>query len=98
MLRSEHNAWIHAAATVGVIGAGLALGIGAGEWLAVVLAIALVWVAEAVNTALEALGDAVSQRPHPLVGQAKDVAAGAVLLAAIAAVVVALLVFVPRLV
>ena len=64
----------------------------------VVLAIALVWVAEAVNTALEALGDAISREPHAQVGQAKDVGAGAVLLAAVAAVVVAAIVFVPRLV
>ena len=98
MLRSEHNTWIHAAATVTVVAAGLALGISAGEWLAVVLAVGLVWVAEAVNTAIEALGDAVTQQPHPLIGRAKDVAAGAVLLAAIVAVVVALIVFLPRLV
>ena len=98
MLRAEHNARIHALATVVVVVAGLGLGITRGEWLAIVLVIALVWVAEAFNSALEALGDAVSADPHPLVGRAKDVAAGAVLLAAIAAVAVALLVFAPRVV
>ena len=96
MLRAEHNARIHALATVVAVGAGRGFGITRGEWLAIVLVIALVWVAEAFNSALEALGDAVSVDPHPLIARAKDVAAGAVLLAAIAAVVVALLVFGPR--
>ena len=60
-------------------------------------AIALVWVAEAVNTAIEALADVVTSERHPGIARAKDVAAGAVLLAAIASLVVAALVFVPRL-
>ncbi len=97
MLRSEHNARIHAAATVVVVAAGLGFKITSGEWLAIVVVIALVWVAEAFNSALESLGDAVSADPDPLVGRAKDVAAGAVLLAAIAALLVAALVFGPRL-
>jgi diacylglycerol kinase len=97
MLHSEHNAWIHAVATVAVIAAGGWVGITSGEWLAVALAIALVWVAEAMNTAIEALGDAISLERNPLIRQAKDIGAGAVLLAAIAALVVAAIVFVPRL-
>ena len=97
MLRLEHNAWIHAVATGVAIAAGMVLHIDPGEWLAVILAIAFVWVAEAVNSALEALGDAVSSEPHPLVGRAKDLGAGAVLLAAMAAVAVAAVVFGPRL-
>ena len=67
------------------------------EWAVLVLAIGLVWLAEGVNTALEALGDAVSADPNPLVGRAKDVAAGAVLLASIGAAAAGLLIFVPRL-
>lgn len=97
LLRTEHNAWIHAAATVAVTCAGLVVGLEAVEWGLIVLAIALVWSAEAINTALEALADAVHPDPHPLVGRAKDLAAGAVLLAALGAVVIALLVFVPHL-
>jgi len=60
------------------------------------VAIALVWVAEAINTALELLADAVNPQPHPLVGQAKDVAAGAVLIAAVAAAGVGLIVLGPH--
>ena len=96
LLRTEHNAWIHAAATVVVTAAGLLVGLEAVEWGLIVLAIALVFSAEAFNTALEVLADAVHPDPHPLVGRAKDLAAGAVLLAAMGAVVIALLVFVPH--
>ena len=96
LLRTEHNAWIHAAATVVVTAAGLLVGLEAVEWGLIVLAIALVFSAESFNTALEVLADAVHPDPHPLVGRAKDLAAGAVLLAAMGAVVIALLVFVPH--
>lgn len=97
MLRGEANARIHVAAALLAIGAGLGLGIERGEWLAIALAIGLVFMAEGFNTAFEALCDVASPGRHPLVERAKDVAAGAVLLAALAAVAVALLVFGPRL-
>jgi diacylglycerol kinase (ATP) len=96
MLRSQQNAWIHAAATVVVVGAGLLVRLTRAEWSWIVLAILVVWTAEALNTAIEFLTDVASPDFHPLAGQAKDVAAGAVLIAAIGAVVVALLVFVPH--
>ena len=97
MLRSQHNAWIHAAATVAVCALGLILGLSTAEWCWIVLAIMSVWTAEALNTAFEFLADAASPEFHPLVKHAKDVAAGAVLIAAIGAVAIALLVFAPRL-
>ena len=97
MLRSQHNAWIHALATVAALVAGLVLGISRGEWLAILLSIMAVWVAEALNTAFESLCDVASPEFHPAVERAKDVAAGAVLIAAIGAVLVGLLVFGPRL-
>jgi diacylglycerol kinase (ATP) len=97
MLRTQHNAWIHAAATVAVLGAGFALRIAAGEWLAVVLAIMAVWTAEALNTAFETLCDVASPEFHPMVKRAKDVAAGAVLVSAIGALCVGAIVFGPRL-
>ena len=97
LLRSEPNAWIHAFATFLAISMGFALGISRGEWLAVVLAMALVWSAEALNTAIEALCDVVSPDHDPRIRIAKDAAACAVLLSALGALVVGLLVFVPRL-
>ncbi len=97
MMRTERNARIHLAATALVVASGIVLGVSRAEWSALVLAIALVWSAEAMNTAVEALGDAVSPEPDEAIGRAKDIAAGAVLLAAIGAVVVGLLVFGPHL-
>jgi diacylglycerol kinase (ATP) len=79
MLVSQHNAWIHAVATLGVVVAGLVFGIPRSEWYVLILAIVAVWTAEALNTALEFLCDVASPEFHPLVEKAKDVAAGAVL-------------------
>ena len=93
MFRSEPNARIHALAAVAAIAAGLFFGIERGEWLAVVLAIGGVFCAEGFNTAFEALCDVASPRRNPHVERAKDVAAGAVLIAALAALAVGLLVF-----
>lgn len=97
MLRSQHNAWVHAAATCVVAVAGLGFGVGRFEWLALLFAIVSVWTAEALNTAFEALCDVASPQFHPLVARAKDVAAGAVLICAVGAVVTAGLVFGPHL-
>lgn len=95
MLMSQHNAWIHAFATLTVVIAGLTLGISSGDWCWLVLSIVVVWMAEALNTAFEFLADVASPEFHPLVKKAKDVAAGAVLLSSIGAVVVGILVFKP---
>lgn len=97
LLGGEPNARIHLVATLTAVALGAWLGIGAAEWCWIVLAIAGVWVAEAFNTALEALADAVHPERDARVGRAKDVAAGAVLMAAIAASAIGLLVFAPRL-
>src|SRR5437870_4191272 len=97
MLRSQHNAWIHAAATIAVIIAGASLKITRTDWCWIVLAIVAVWTAEALNTALEFLTDVASPDFHPIAGQAKDVAAGAVLIAAIGSVIIAVLVLGPHL-
>jgi diacylglycerol kinase (ATP) len=96
MLRSQHNAWLHAAATVAVCSAGVALGLTPGEWCSIVLAIMAVWTAEALNTAFEFLTDVAAPTFHPIAGQAKDVAAGAVLISALGSLVIACLVFGPR--
>ncbi len=97
MLRTQHNAWIHACATVAVTLMGLWLGLSALEWAAIVLVIGLVWMAEFVNTALEAVVDLASPDLHPLAKVGKDVAAAAVLVGAITSVIVGLLVLGPHL-
>ena len=96
LLRTQHNAWIHAAATLLVMAAGAYFRLAASEWLWLVLAMTLVWTAEAFNTALEFLADAVTQERQPLIGQAKDVAAGAVLIAALGALIIGVLVLGPH--
>ena len=95
-LRSEVHLRLHAVATVVVIGLGFYSGLSRLEWALVALAVAGVWAAELMNTAIEALTDLASPAYHPLAGKAKDVAAGAVLLAALGALVVGALVFVPH--
>ncbi|MEO8351293.1 MAG: diacylglycerol kinase family protein [Chthoniobacteraceae bacterium] len=96
LVATQWNARIHAVATVAVVVAGFFLGLTRMEWCAVVLAIGLVWVAEAMNTAIEFLADRVSVEFHDLTKKAKDVAAGGVLAASIVAVVIALLIFLPK--
>jgi diacylglycerol kinase (ATP) len=96
MIRCQHNAWIHAAATIGAIMLGVLFQLSGSEWCWIVLAIAIVWTAEALNTAFEFLADAASPNFHPIVKDAKDVAAGAVLITAIAAVIIGGIVFWPH--
>ena len=94
-LRKEPNAWIHCCAIAAVTLAGLTLGITRTEWLVIILCFALVLAAEAFNTAIERLVNLVSPGYHPIAGDVKDIAAGAVLICAIAAAVVGLIIFLP---
>jgi diacylglycerol kinase (ATP) len=96
LFRTQPNARFHLAASVAVLAAGFWLDISRLEWVAVVLCMALVIALEAANTAIEYLTDLVSPDYHPLAGKAKDVAAGAVLVAAIGAAAVGALVFLPK--
>ena len=94
----ERNCQLLALATIAVIAAAAYFRLSALEWCAVVLAITAIWVAEALNTALERLTDLVSPGYHPLAGKAKDIAAGAVLITVIGAVSIGIIIFGPRLV
>lgn len=96
-LYRETNARIHALATALVIALGVTLGLKPLEWTLLAIAATVVWVAEALNTALEALSDAAVPEHSPHIAVAKDVAAGAVLLASLGALAVGLLVFGPHL-
>jgi diacylglycerol kinase len=97
LLRTQRNAQIHAAVSLAVAALGFWLDLSAREWCWIVLAMMVVWSAEGLNTAIESLADAVSRDPDPLIGTAKDVAAGAVLIAACGATAIGLLVLGPRL-
>lgn len=92
----EHNARIHAVVAVLVVVFGFVFSLSALEWIAVILCVGGVFMAEAFNSAIEALADKVSTQTDPLIKKAKDVAAAAVLLFVCAAVAVGLIIFIPK--
>lgn len=98
LLLREHNTWIHLAATIAVVIAGIFFRLSLTEWAITVLAIGGVWITEALNTAIERLCDHVTPQQHPDIARIKDIAAGAVLLSAITAVIVGLCIFIPHIV
>lgn len=75
ILRTQHNAWLHLIATILVVAVGLFFHVSADDWRWLIAAIALVWIAEAVNTAFEHLCDVVSPDFHASVKRSKDIAA-----------------------
>jgi diacylglycerol kinase (ATP) len=95
MLKTQHNAWLHAVATAAVIVLALYFNVSATDWRWLITVIAMVWVAETINTALEYVCDVVSPNFHLSVKHAKDIAAGGVLIAAIAAVIIGVSTFWP---
>jgi len=97
MLRTQPNAWIHAAATIVVFLTGLWLKLSGNEWALIIIAVGLVWITEFINTALEAVVDLVSPEYHDLAKISKDVGAAAVLIAATVAVLIGVLVLGPPL-
>ena len=98
MLRTEPNAWIHAAATLCVFALAFWLQVGRMKWCLLILAVVSVWVSEAFNTVLEIMADLMmGERYSPMVKRAKDIAAAAVLAACFGAVAIGILVFGPAL-
>lgn len=97
VLRTQHNAWIHALISLGVMLLALWLRLPLRDWAILLLTMMAVWMAEFMNTALEAVVDMTMPEPHPLAKVAKDVAAAAVLVGAIGAVLIGLLLLGPPL-
>ncbi len=98
VIRTQRNAWIHLFVSVAVVVMSLLLHISTTSWALIVLAIAMVWIAEFLNTALEAVVDLASNhQQHDLARLGKDVGAAAVLIAAVASVIIGLLVLGPPL-
>ncbi len=97
MVRHQHNAWLHLLAACLVCVSGWGVGVSASDWRWLIVAMAMVLMAEAFNTAVEHVCDVVSPQYSEAVKAAKDVAAGAVLLAAIGAALVGALTFWPYL-
>jgi diacylglycerol kinase (ATP) len=98
VLRTQRNAWIHALATCMVVALGVYLQLNWQAWATLFLAIGLVWTAEFVNTALEAIVDLASPEMHPLAQVGKDVGAAAVLIAALVSALIGLLILGPPLI
>lgn len=96
-LQSQHNAWIHLAVSITVVGLGGFVGLQRDGWLWLITAMTLVWSMEILNTAVERLADAAVPEIHPLIAQAKDAAAGAVLVAVFGSALIGLLVLGPPL-
>ena len=94
-MRSQRNVWLHVVISVIVIGVSTWVGLKPLEWAVIVLTMAIVFAAEFLNTAIEAVVDLASPHKHPLAKVGKDVGAGAVLIAALAAVVVGILILGP---
>lgn len=95
VLRSQQNTWVHTFFSLLAIFLGFLLRISAIEWTIILLTMALVWVTEFLNTAIEVLVDLVSPDPHSLAKAAKDISAAAVLIAALAALIIGLIIFLP---
>jgi len=97
VIRTQQNAWIHLVATVSVVILAAWLRLSVRDWAVLVVAVAIVWMAEFLNTALEAVVDLASPERHPLGKVGKDVGAAAVLIAACSAAVIGFLIIGPPL-
>ncbi len=97
-IATQHNMWIHLFAAVLVVIFGFVLKVSFIEWLLLILAIGLVLSAEIFNSSVELLTDLVSPEINPKAGLVKDMAAGAVLVAAITSAVIGLLIFAPKII
>ena len=97
VLRTQRNAWIHAVFTSLVVLVAIWLHLPLRDWAILLLTIALVWMTEFINTALEAVVDLASPQLHPLAKVGKDVGAAAVLIAALTSIIIGLLILGPPL-
>jgi len=97
LLREEHNARIHAVAACVVLALGYMLQLSQNEWIAIILSIGFVSAAEALNSAIEALADYTCPEHNTGIKKVKDLAAAGVLIAALTALLIAVLIFIPKL-
>ncbi|MBN1688351.1 MAG: diacylglycerol kinase family protein [Candidatus Omnitrophica bacterium] len=97
MLRTEHNAWVHAIVTVFVLGFSVWLRISGLEFSMIVMAVVGVWAAEAFNTVLEIVMNMISPEYSRAAQRAKDIAAGGVLIASIGSAIIGLFILGPPL-
>ncbi|MGY0692887.1 diacylglycerol kinase family protein [Virgibacillus sp. FSP13] len=97
ILKTERNFQIHTVAAIIVIGVSFLLQLPAVEWAMILFSIGIVFVAEMMNTAIERMVDYVKPDIHPVAKVIKDIAAGAVLVAALMAMIIGIIIFLPKL-
>ena len=97
LIKEEHNIRIHVFATICVVVLGLVLSLSAWEWVAIVFSIGFVFAMEAVNSAIERIADFISPQKHDMIKKIKDISAAFVLMAALTALIVGLIIFIPKL-
>jgi diacylglycerol kinase len=96
VLKNEHNTWIHLFLTVVAMVLGIVFKLVTAEWATLVIVTAMVWMAELFNTCIEKIMDFSSTDFHPQIKLIKDMAAAAVLIASIAALIVGIIIFIPK--
>lgn len=96
LVKNEHNSWIHIFASILVVILGFYYQINNYEWFAIILSIGIVLMAETFNSAIEELSDKVESKQDTKIKNTKDLAAGAVLIAAIMAIVIGCIIFIPK--
>lgn len=95
-LQGEHNAWIHCVATLMVIGFAVYYKISRVEWIAICIVVAMVFCSEILNTTIEKLCDIVSPQKSESIKHIKDMSAAAVLICTIAACIIGIIIFLPK--
>ncbi len=98
LLKEEHNAKIHLVVATSAVIAGVVFDLSALEWIVIVFAIGFVFTAEIINTSIENMADFISPAKHEKIKKIKDLAAAGVLVSAIAAVIIGVIVFLPRII
>jgi diacylglycerol kinase (ATP) len=97
-IKSQPNLWLHLLAAIAVIALGIYYNISTAEWFFIIFAIGIVLSAELFNSSIEKIVDLIQPEKHKFAGQAKDMAAGAVLITAFAAATVGFLIFLPKII
>lgn len=96
LIKEEHNARIHLFVTIGVLIAGLFFKISINEWIAIIFSVGLVFCLEIINSSLENIADFISPERHEMIKKIKDLSASGVLISALTALIIGLIIFIPK--
>jgi diacylglycerol kinase len=98
LIKEEHNARIHLFATICVIVAGVLFKISLNEWIAIIFSIGLVFCLEIINSSIENIADFIYPEKHEKIKKIKDLSASGVLISAITALIIGLIIFIPKII